>query len=119
VSALAEEIKSAVREVLREELLRALAQLRAALTTDRDCLVGVKEAARRLGLSTSTVYRRAERCELPSIKDGSRRLFKIPDLMAYAEARRSSPEKARRLAMVSHGPHNVVHNVSDDDGPKA
>jgi len=98
VSALTEEIKAAMREVLREELPRALAQLQPRSEEDPDRLVGVTEAANRLGLSTSTIYKRAERCELPSVKDGGRLLFKVGDLVAYAEQRRRSPERVRQLA---------------------
>jgi excisionase family DNA binding protein len=120
VSALAEEIRAALREVLREELPRALAQLRPAPTTDdRDCLVGIKEAARRLGLSTSTAYKRAERCELPSVKDGGRLLFRTADLTAYAEDRRRSPERVNEIAMAARRPHNVIRNVPDNDRSQA
>lgn len=73
-------------------------------------LVGVEEAARHLGLSTSTVYKRAERCELPSVKEGGRLLFRMADLDAYADlvsAReaRDHIERRRRIAapwMIRH-----------------
>ncbi len=87
MNALAEEIKAALREVLREELPRALADL-LPRADDGERLIDIKEAAQRLGLSTSTVYKRAEQSELPSIKMGGRLLFKTSDLTAYAEARR-------------------------------
>ncbi len=118
MSALADEIKAALREVLREELPRALANLRPP--ADGEFYVGVDEAARRLGLSTSTVYKLAERIdELPSVKVGTKVLFKVADLLAYAEKRRRSPERVDRLAKQTYHPHNVIRNGADDQGPKA
>jgi len=94
-----EELKAAIREVLREELPRLL-----ALGVDADGLVDVAEAARRLGLKPGTVYKKAERLELPSVKiGGGRVLFRPADLDAYVEARRRSPERVREL--VSRGEH--------------
>jgi excisionase family DNA binding protein len=121
MSALAEEIKSALREVLREELPRALAQLglKAKDEADAECLIGVQEAAQRLGLSVSTIYKRAERCELPSVKDGGRLLFKTDDLMAYAEGRRRSPERVHQLAIKAGRAHKVIQNGQNDERPKA
>ncbi len=92
-----DELKAAVREVLREELPRLLAGLQVA-APDGERLLDVDEAAQRLGLSPSTVYKRAQACKLPSVKDGTRVLFRPADLDAYAAARRRSPEKVRALA---------------------
>lgn len=61
-------------------------------------LVPVAEAAKRLGLSTSTTYRLAERVELASVKIGGRLLFRVADLAAFAERHRRSPELVARLA---------------------
>jgi excisionase family DNA binding protein len=97
MSALADEMKAALREVLREELLALREELRRP-SQDGDRLVDVAEAARRLGLATSTVYKRAEACLLPSVKDGGRLLFRIADLAQYAEERRRSPERVKELA---------------------
>ncbi len=119
MSALADEIKAAMREVLREELPGALSQLQPRSDEGRDRLVGVTEAADRLGLSTSTIYKRAERCQLPSIRDGGRLLFKVGDLVSYAEQRRRSPERVRQLAERATRAHNVIQNVADNVRPKA
>ena len=98
-SALADEIRAAVKQALREELPAILAELRAApAVEDGNRLVDVEEAARRLGLSTSTVYKRAEACVLPSVKDGGRLLFRVADLRAYTAALRRSPERVERLS---------------------
>ena len=90
-----EDIKIALREVLRDELPRILAEL---LPVPPEGLLDVDGAARRLGLAVATVYKRAQRCELPSVKLGERVLFRPADLDAYAEARRRSPERVRDLA---------------------
>jgi excisionase family DNA binding protein len=102
MSALAAEIRAAVREALREELSRLLAEaLPTAPRMGEQQLMGVDEAAAHLGLSTSTVYKLAERVELPSTKIGRRLLFRVADLDAYAEARRRSPERVRELVAVA------------------
>src|SRR5436853_631267 len=110
---------AAVREVVREEVRSALAEMRPAANENDDRLVDVEEAARRLGLAASTVYKRAAQCELPNVKIGGRLLFKLADLAAYADARRRSPERVRELASVQRGAHNVIQNDSNDDGPEA
>jgi excisionase family DNA binding protein len=92
------EIRAAVRESVRNEVSAMLVEFRSRNDGDARRLLGVEEAARHLGLSTSTVYKRAERCELPSVKDGGRVLFRIADLDAYADARRRSPERVQMLA---------------------
>src|SRR5207244_2302889 len=70
VSALAEEIKAAVRDVLREELPHVLAKLRgeASQVHAPERMLSVQEASRHLGLANSSVYKMAARCELPSVK---------------------------------------------------
>ena len=100
MSAIADEIKTALREVLREELSRIFGQEQFPLSgrpaAEVD-LLDVGAAARRLGLAVGTVYRKAAKCELPSVKLGERVLFRPADLDAYAEARRRSPERVREL----------------------
>jgi len=87
-------VKAAIREVVREEL--------AALRGEKERLMDVDEAAQRLGLSASTIYKLASRSDaLASVKIGGRLLFKPSDLDAYAEARRRSPERVRKLASQS------------------
>ena|SRR5438105_15744354 len=63
-----------------------------------DVLVGVEEAAKRLGLATSTLYKLAARVEPPAVKLGRRLLFRAEDLVAFAEKHRRSPEQVARLA---------------------
>src|SRR5260370_28228413 len=58
---------------------------------DGDQLVGVAEAAKRLALSTSTLYKMAERVDVPSVKLGGRLLFKVGDLASFPEKLRRSP----------------------------
>jgi len=91
-----EDLKAAIREVLREELPRLLAD--ALGQVDGDRLLDVDAAARRLGLAVGTVYRKAAKCELPSVKIGERVLFRPADLDAYAQERRRSPERVKALA---------------------
>jgi excisionase family DNA binding protein len=94
MSALAEEIKAAVREALRDELPRIL----RSAAPEASSLLNVDEAAQRLGLKPATVYKRARRGDLPSVALGSRVLFRSADLDAYVEARRRSPERVKALA---------------------
>ncbi len=91
-----ERLRGVLRDVLREELPRLLAELRPA-RADGD-LLDVDTAARRLGLGVSTVRKLAAKCDLPSVPIGRRLLFRPADLDAYAEARRRSPERVRKLA---------------------
>ena len=97
----ADDLKAVVREVLREELPRLLAG--HAQPADVRLLV-VHQAAQRLGLAKSTVYKRAESCELPSVKVGTRVLFRPADLDAFAGARRRSPELVKALASAAQKP---------------
>jgi excisionase family DNA binding protein len=92
-----EDLKAAIREVLREELPRLLADV-LGQAQGGDHLLDVDQAAARLGLSSSTVYKKAHQFEIPSVKIGGRVLFKPCDLDGYAEARRRSPERVRELA---------------------
>ena len=94
-------VRQAVREVLRDELPRLLAETRPA---NESGLLDVEAAARRLGLGKSTIRKLAAKCELPSIPIGRRRLFRLADLDAYAEARRRSPEKLRELVAQARRP---------------
>ena len=89
-----EALKSAIREVLREELPRLL----ATAQPPGERLLDVHEAAQRLGLAKSTIYKRSERCELASVKVGTRVLFRPADLDAFTGARRRSPEQVKALA---------------------
>jgi excisionase family DNA binding protein len=87
-----EELRDAVREVLREELPRLLADARHSGEPD---LLDLPQAAHRLGLGKSTVRKLAASCELASVKVGRRVLFRSRDLDAYADERRRSPERVR------------------------
>ena len=76
-----------------------LADLRDGVhDADRGDLLGVADAARRLGLKPGTVYKLAARVELPSVKAGTRVLFRPADLDAYTAARRRSPERVKSIA---------------------
>jgi excisionase family DNA binding protein len=99
MSALQDELREAVRQVLREELPRVLAELRGTNGTAPAAeLLDVAGAARRLGLVTSSIYKMAARCELPSVKIGRRLLFRPGDLNAYVERQSRSPERVRAIA---------------------
>jgi excisionase family DNA binding protein len=84
--------------VVERAVARALAGVRPATSPADPALVDIDEASRLLGLSTSTVYKLAARCEIPSVKLGGRLLFKPADLASHAESRRRSPERVRALA---------------------
>ncbi len=90
-------LRDEVRRVVREELVilenrdTEVPRLRA------DAMMNVKEAARYLGISTSTLYRKAERVEVASVKIGSRVTFRVGDLDAFIAKRRRSPELVEAL----------------------
>jgi excisionase family DNA binding protein len=90
----ADELRTALRDVLLEVLPKLLARLAGG---DAD-LLDVDAAAKRLGLKPATVYKRAAKCELPSVKLGARVLFRPADLDAYTGARRRSPERVKAIA---------------------
>jgi excisionase family DNA binding protein len=48
-------------------------------------LVGIREAAETLGVSTQTLYRLIGRGELSVVKIGDRTLFRLDDLEAFIE----------------------------------
>jgi excisionase family DNA binding protein len=94
-----EMIEQTLRKVLREELPRMLAaDLPRMLAADPDRLIGVREAAQRLGLAVATVYELAEQIKIPSVKLGKALRFKTGDVDAYANARRRGPDDVARLA---------------------
>jgi excisionase family DNA binding protein len=105
MSALADEVREAVRQVLRDvvrqEVRAALGDLLPSAAVAPEGLLDVNAAATRLGLGRSTVRKLARRCELASVKSGRRLLFKPADLDAYAQARRRSPERLAQLAAKS------------------
>src|SRR5476651_1988091 len=53
--------------VVERAVARALAGVRPAASPADPALVDIDEASRLLGLSTSTVYKLAARCEIPSV----------------------------------------------------
>jgi len=101
MSALQDEMREAVRQALREELPRVLAELRQGVQPQAADLVGVEAAARRLGLRPGTIYKLAASIALPSHKIGGRLVFSHVDLDAYAAARRRSQERVAQLAAKS------------------
>lgn len=125
-----EVLASKVASEVFPKLLAAL-QREPHRTGAQGGLVDIKAAARHLGLSVSTVYKRANSTLLPSIKDGGRLLFRLEDLDAYATARRRSPERVaataaaagekRRLREVADRARvgqNVIRNDSHHHGPE-
>jgi excisionase family DNA binding protein len=102
VSALADEIEAAVRRAFDAMVPRMVDEMMERIATSLApgaALLDVDAAAQHLGLSSSTIYKLAERCELPSSKLGRRLVFRPADLDAYAEARKRTPALANRLAI--------------------
>src|SRR5260370_26638612 len=108
-----EKRKAAEGDGLGKELTLYMAKLMLEPNPDGERLVGIREAARQLSISVSTVYKRAQLCELPSVKVGSRLPFRVCDLVAYAEERRRSPKRVFRLANQPSRLDNVLQNDSD------
>ena len=87
MSALADEIEAAVRRAFDAAIPRVIDEVvrRIGNVTAQDAgLLDVHEAAQRLGLSTSTIYKWAKACKLPSVPMGRRVLFRASDLDAPA-----------------------------------
>ena len=55
-------------------------------------LIGVKEAAKALGISDRTLWTFTQRGELPHVKIGSRVLYPLSDLQKWIDARKQGGE---------------------------
>jgi len=97
IEALVTSMTAMVEQAVEKAIERRLPAVTSA-PSKTDVLVGVVEAAKRLGLATSTVYKLAARVQLPSVKLGSRLLFRVEDLLAFMEKHRRSLEQVARLA---------------------
>lgn len=71
--------------VERLEARRNMPPARAG--SDEVDLLDVTAAARRLGMAKSTLYKKANSGEVPSVKVGGRRMFRPRDLDEWVEAR--------------------------------
>jgi excisionase family DNA binding protein len=80
------------------ERLRGAGVLDGPRQGDDERLLSVREAARRLGLRPSTVYKMAGRGSIPSVKLGGRRLFRVADLDRLVSESRLSSERIDELA---------------------
>ncbi|WP_248345415.1 helix-turn-helix domain-containing protein [Anaeromyxobacter paludicola] len=95
-----------LRELVDERLEARIDDLAARLsellgrqpTRRSDPLLSVSEAAEYLGLSTGTVYKRAEAGVLPCVKDGTRLLFRQADLDQYIEGNARSRTRTAQAA---------------------
>jgi excisionase family DNA binding protein len=90
-------VRDEVRHVIREELAD-FENRNADRRSKAEALLNVKDAARHLGIRPSTLYKKAESIEIASVKIGSRITFRVPDLDAYVNSRRRSPELVAALA---------------------
>ena len=97
IEALVMSMTAMVEQAVEKAIQRRLPASTPA-PSNGEVLVGVDEAAKRLGLATSTIYKMAARVELASVKLGGRLLFKVADLAAHAEKHRRTPEIVARLA---------------------
>ena len=61
-------------------------------------LLDIEEAARRLCISTSTLYKRVSKGDIKHVKDGSSVAFRASHLDEYIEERTHAPRRARELA---------------------
>ena len=85
MSALADEIKAAVADglaPLRADLQRMTAEFAALKQAVPPSLVPLKEAAKRMGVSTKTAARRVRAGDWPSRRDGGRVLVDLSGLRA-------------------------------------
>lgn len=82
-------------EAAADALAAAADALRAAARSPRAAaappdMLSVDDAARRLGISRTTLYQLADRGGLRTVKVGRRRLVAASDLAAYIEATRAA-----------------------------
>lgn len=66
----------------------------ASGTPDNRVLVDVREAARLLNISTRTLWTLTDCGELPSVRIGSRVLYRLETLCQFAEQRERGPHDA-------------------------
>lgn len=66
-------------------------------------LLDVQEAADLLRIAPGTLLHRAQKGEVPRVKDGSRVLFRPADLRAYVEARLQSQKRTRKMSQSVRG----------------
>ena len=92
-----------VADRLAERLAPRLAAGRPALEGQEKRLLDVEEAAKRLGLSPSTLYKKTKAQTIPHIKLGSRVLFDPSDLDALVALKRRTPEQVAAIARTLGG----------------
>ena len=77
--------------------------LRRTADAEMERLLDVKEAADLLGIAPGTLLHRAQKGEIPRVKNGARVLFRPADLRASVEARTESKERLRKASQSVHG----------------
>jgi excisionase family DNA binding protein len=98
IEALVVGLTAMVEQAVERAIERRLPVNESPVPSNGDVLVGVHDAAKRLGLARATIYKMAARVELASVKIGSRLRFRVSDLNDFAEKHRRSPELVARLA---------------------
>jgi excisionase family DNA binding protein len=78
---LAEALGAVVKEAVRDGVIKAMTELRAA---GEPAMVSVPEAANRLGLGKTKVNELIASGDLPSVVVGKRRLLRPSDLQEFA-----------------------------------
>ncbi len=77
--------------------------LQRSAETQMERLLDAKEAAALLNIAPGTLLHRAQKGEIPRVKDGGRVLFRPADLRAYVEARTQSQERLRKASQSVRG----------------
>ncbi|PEM28981.1 helix-turn-helix domain-containing protein [Bacillus wiedmannii] len=82
-------IKESIREVIREEIRSALADLHQQSQPNK--VLRVKEAAAYLNIAVCRVYELANHPQFPVIREGRKLLFLQKDLEVWLEAQKETP----------------------------
>ena len=107
---LAKVVEALLGVLLDEVADRVSARLAPKLAAERTDdhrekrLLDIEEAAKRLGISTSTLYKRTRAQAIPHIKLGSRVLFEPGDLDALVAQKRRTPEQVAAFARSLNNP---------------
>ena len=97
-----EKLINSIAEKVTDNLLKAMKgkpeTFKTAYTTTKELLT-VKEAAQFLNLSTSTIYGKVHRNELPYMKRGKRLYFSSTELLQYLKKGRVKTCEEREIEM--------------------
>jgi excisionase family DNA binding protein len=113
-----EDSRAVLFDLLLDELAERVAKRLRPLVSGGDpgnppagsgpLMLDVETAAARLGIAPGALRKKAQRSQIPSVKDGKHLRFRPADLEAYVEGRVRSPEKRAALSISLGGINRLV-----------